>query len=681
MKKNIIMAAAVLALAGTQTAFAAETTTVSLSDDKILVNGKEITEKETEKVYLDYKIETHSDVPEELAELQNRVVTITDAGTYVFSGTATDTQIAVAAEETDEVRIVLNGVDITCQTAAAIQVYSAADPRTEGEYNVTIELAEGSENVVNGSHTKKTEEDNVKHDAAISSSVSLGFEGSGDLTVNGDNEGIEAKYGHLTFNGGNVTINSHDDPVNASEDYYAVITINDGYIYSSVTSDPQYEGDGMDSNGYIKINGGTAINLAHPYSMDSGIDSDCGSYINGGTVIGAGNMYDTIEDASEQLYMLLQFSESTEDLLVVTDKNDKPVFAYDFPHSYTYIAFSTPELEEGIYHVYMGGEIEGVEKDGLYTEITSYTGGTQLHHGGTVVGGGFGGMRPDGMQRPEGERGQRPEGMEGQMGQRPEDFKGEKPADFEEMIREEFEKRGEEMPADFYEALEKGEMPKSMRPQDGLESEGFRGGGSREFQSSSDVVTEDFFLSKNTKTFSNVSSVVNNSTFTDVTKGAWYYNAVTSAAAQGILVGATETTFAPNATMTRGEALEAMYALAGKPAADAATFADVKTTDPYYAAAAWAEKNGILADIAEDNLTADTKVTREELVQMLYNYLGAEAEMEWTKDFADKDKVTAELAFTWAVDADIISDKQESLRPADLITKAEAATMLTNANK
>ena len=87
--------------------------------------------------------------------------------------------------------------------------------------------------------------------------------------------------------------------------------------------------------------------------------------------------------------MMLQFAESTEDLLVVTDKDDNPVFAYDFPHSYTYIAFSTPELEEGIYHVYLGGEIEGTEKDGLYTEITSYTGGTKLHHGGMMANKGF----------------------------------------------------------------------------------------------------------------------------------------------------------------------------------------------------------------------------------------------------------------------------------------------------
>lgn len=667
MKKRALAALTVLCVAGTQTAFAATNeTTVSLSDDKILVNGKEITEDETAAVYLDHKNETHSDVPQELADLENRVITITDGGTYVFGGKATDAQIAVAAEDSDDVRVVLNGVDITCRTAAAIQVYSGSDPRTEGEYGVTIEIAEGSENVVNGSHTKKTDEDDIKHDAAISSNISLGFEGNGDLTVNGDNEGIEVKYGHLTFNGGNITINSNDDPINGSEDGYAVVTINDGYIFSSVTSDPQYEGDGLDSNGYIKINGGTAINLAHPYSMDSGIDSDCGSYINGGIVVGAGNMYDPIEEDSEQLYMLLQFSESTDDLLVVTDENDTPIFAYDFPYSYTYIAFSTPELEEGTYHVYLGGEIEGVEKDGLYTEITSYTGGTQLHHGGAVVNDkGFGGQRPEGMEPPEGM----------QKGERPAD--GQLPADFEERMKEEFEKWGEEMPDDFMEKLEKGERPEMP---EGMEGQ-MPPRGDRQMASSSDTITEEFRLSKDSKTFTNVSSVVNASDFTDVAKDDWYYNAVTSAASKGILKGATETTFAPTATMTRGEALEAIYALAGKPAAGEATFSDINANASYYAAAAWAEKNGILTDIAEGKLAAETKVTREEFVQMLYNYLGGGAEGALDKKFADAEKVTAENAFVWALDSHILSGNQESLRPSALLTKAEAATMLVNTGK
>ncbi len=286
--------------------------------------------------------------------------------------------------------------------------------------------------------------------------------------------------------------------------------------------------------------------------------------------------------------MLLQFSESTDDLLVVTDENDKPVFAYDFPYSYTYIALSTPELEESTYHVYMGGEIEGVEKDGLYTEITSYTGGTQLHHGGAVTSEkGFGRKRPEGMEPPEGFDGQRPELPEGM----------EWSEDMKDRKRERLEPpRG---------------MEKEMPPRV-----------DRQMTSSSDTITEAFCLSKDNKTFTNVSSVVNDSEFADVAKDAWYYNAVTTAASRGILT-----------------------------------------------------------DIAEKKLEANTKVDREELVQMLYNYLGGGAEGTLDKNFSDADKVTAENAFAWALDSNIISGNQESLCPTALVTKAEAATMLVNAGK
>ena len=132
--------------------------------------------------------------------------------------------------------------------------------------------------------------------------------------------------------------------------------------------------------------------------------------------------------------------------------------------------------------------------------------------------------------------------------------------------------------------------------------------------------------------------------------------------------------------MTRGEVLEAMYALAGKPAAGETTFIDVKADASYYAAAAWAEKNGILTDIAEDELAAATTATREELMQILYNYLGDEYESA-VPDFRDIDKVTAENAVVWAVKEGVVSGRQEFLRPVDYVTKAEAATMLTNANK
>ena len=358
-------------------------TLITLSDDQILVDGAPITENPDAKAYLAYHTETHPDVAPQLQGLQNRVITITDNGAYRITGSAQDAQIAVKADEKDHVRLILDHMEISCRTAPAIVIHSAFDPRVPGQYGVTIHLADGSENKVTGSHTTRILDTDVKFDGAVDSLVSLGFEGNGKLTVDADNEGIEVKYGHMTINGGVFDIRAGDDPLNVSEDQVGTLTVNGGHLFSAVKPLAGGEGDGIDSNGSIIFNGGTIINLAHPSSQDSGIDSDMGSTINGGVVVGAGNMYDPIEaEGSSQLFMMLEFNESTDDLVVVTDQGGKPVFAYDFPHDYMYIAFSTPELKEGIYHVYLGGEIEGKSENGLYTQIDSYTPGIQMTHGG-----------------------------------------------------------------------------------------------------------------------------------------------------------------------------------------------------------------------------------------------------------------------------------------------------------
>lgn len=363
-------------------AFAADAETVILlSDEQITVDGSAITEDTSAAVFLARINETHEDVPEALKDVENRVVTITDGGVYRISGKASDLQIAVKAASDDEVRLILDNVDITCRTASAVAIYSAHDPRTAGAYGVTIELADGSDNRITGSHNA-AEDPDPEFDGAIGSQVSLGFEGSGSLTVDADNEGVEVASGHMTINGGVFHIASCDDPLNVSEDGVGVLTVNDGYLYSAVKNLEGGEGDGIDSNGWIVFNGGTAINLAHPASQDGGIDSDMGSSVNGGVIVGAGNMYDPIESTSQQLFMMLEFGQATNDLVVVTDAQNHPIFAYDFPHDYMYIAFSTPDLKDGeTYHVYLGGEIEGEQQDGLYTSITAYTPGTRMQHG------------------------------------------------------------------------------------------------------------------------------------------------------------------------------------------------------------------------------------------------------------------------------------------------------------
>ena len=451
-----------LALCLLMTCAAAESeTAIFLSDSTVTVNGNAISTDPTLPVYLAYVNETHEDVPRELETLHNRVITLTAPGSYRISGTATDVQLAVKAGSTDSVRLILDNANLTCRTAPAIAVYSAKDPRTAGEYGVTIELSSGSANFITGSHTDPQTDSEPEFDGAIDSLVSLGFEGTGSLTVDADNEGIEVAYGHLTINGGTFHITACDDPLNVSEDGFGVLTMNDGYVFSSVKPLPGGESDGIDSNGYIVFNGGTAINLAHPDSMDGGIDSDMGSSVNGGVIVGAGNMYDPIEADSAQLFMMLEFSESTDQLVVVTDENDVPVFAYDFPHDYMYVAFSSPALEEGkTYRVYLGGEIEGEARNGLYESIVRYTPGVRMQHGaGSAQQRGF--AMPDGMQPPEG-------------------------ADFGN-------------PPELPDGMDFGDMPKPP--------EGGRGFSPFGMESSADVATADFILTRESTGFTNVSAM------------------------------------------------------------------------------------------------------------------------------------------------------------------------------
>ncbi|MGN0184587.1 MAG: carbohydrate-binding domain-containing protein [Aristaeellaceae bacterium] len=519
MKKFISM---ILMLCLLLTAAVAEETeateTVIVLGDTITVNGTTITEDTSAAVYLDHVVETHEDVAEELAGVTNRVITITDGGVYRISGTATDTQIAVKAGTEDDVRLILDGVDLTCRTHAAIAIYSARDPRTAGAYGATIELAAGSDNRITGSHNVAETDEEPEFDGAIGSQVSLGFVGTGSLTVDADNEGVEVAYGHLTIDGGVFHIEAGDDPMNVAEDGVGVLTMNDGYVYSAVKNIPGGEGDGIDSNGWIVFNGGTAINLAHPTSQDGGIDSDMGSTINGGVIVGAGNMYDPIDSDSAQLFMMLEFSEATDDLIVVTDAEGNPVFAYDFPYDYTYIAFSTPELEEGeTYHVYLGGEIDGAQQDGLYTSISSYTPGKLLSHGGVAE------QRSMGMQKPADMGDQQSEDMEPMQGFETM-YEAYQSIDLNELLsgvdlNELLAGKDlnglmtgfsltdllteEELRTIFGEDADLSQL--DMMPGRNRDMGGFGMGGPRAMASSAEVATEDFVLSRESNTFTNVS--------------------------------------------------------------------------------------------------------------------------------------------------------------------------------
>ena len=205
------------------------------------------------------------------------------------------------------------------------------------------------------------------------------------------------------------------------------------------------EGDGIDSNGFLTINGGTIVTLAN-YRADGGIDADRGIALNGGTVVALGGRNDAVDATSKQTYMELTFASTKPagTLIRIEDANGNEVMTFKAERQYQSVTFSSPELEMNkIYYVYSGGSVTGAsEKDGLYAIGGVYSGGTRQQYTGNASGwGGMGGnqggempnsMRPDGgtppdgfdpsqmPQRPDGDAGQRPEG-DGQN-QMPEGF-------------------------------------------------------------------------------------------------------------------------------------------------------------------------------------------------------------------------------------------------------------------
>lgn len=225
-----------------------------------------------------------------------------------------------------------------------------------------------------------------KASGAISSDIDLYFEGEGFLSVTSKNkEGIETK-GNLTFSGGtgDYEIYAQDDCLNtttASSSGTNVrndLTIDVHSLLASVSEDAD-EGDAIDSNGKLIINGGTIYAFAHPTSQDAGLDSGNGTYINGGTIIATGNMVDAISSDSEQNYLFASFQKITEDtLIVIKDQNDEIITAFKTGRSIQNILYSSSDLDYDSYKIYTGGTIDGDETNGLYTKVNSYTNGEEI---------------------------------------------------------------------------------------------------------------------------------------------------------------------------------------------------------------------------------------------------------------------------------------------------------------
>ena len=445
-------------------------TEIRLSDEGISVDGA----GETETVYTSHDIIYYAEKDEyksgfpygegekwerhsESEAAEHTVVNLTAPGAYRVSGKLSQGQIRIDLgedayeDENAVVELILSDAHITCTVAPSVLFMNVYE--CDGDWSTDTAKAEvdttkaganlilEGENTVIGSHVAKIFQDKEgekkrwKQDGAIYSYMSMNVFGPGKLDLTADNEGLDTEL-HLTINSGDIAIRSDNDGINTNEDGVSVTTINGGKVH--IIAGLGAEGDGIDSNGYLVINGGTVVSAANP-GADAGMDSDLGSYIHGGTVIALGSTMDWAESDSEQVTMNLQFAQqqSSDAAVVVTRTDGTVVFAYD-PSAdevleengrvYSGAVISCPNFHVGeVYNVYVDGQVSGIDEGGIYdvTTVTAFSGGIQMGYTGTDVrmhpGGFGGGQMPGDMEPPEGK--EPPEDMEGKdRPEPPDDF-------------------------------------------------------------------------------------------------------------------------------------------------------------------------------------------------------------------------------------------------------------------
>lgn len=176
--------------------------------------------------------------------------------------------------------------------------------------------------------------------------------------------------------------------------------------------------------------------------------------------------------------------------------------------------------------------------------------------------------------------------------------------------------------------------------------------------------------------------------FSDVSSGAWYYEAVTSLADQGIISGTGGNKFSPNSPITRGSFVTMLAKSVLTPGEVQqyqfqGSFKDLKTShwaNPYVN---WAVETGV-ADGYEDNtFRPDKRVTRQEMAVMVRNFAQSTGRkfpsINNPVTFKDQGKIAS-----WALEAvklcqraDVINGDADTgkFRPTDNASRAEAASI------
>ena len=172
------------------------------------------------------------------------------------------------------------------------------------------------------------------------------------------------------------------------------------------------------------------------------------------------------------------------------------------------------------------------------------------------------------------------------------------------------------------------------------------------------------------------------SPFSDVSEGAWYYDAVRYASENGLMGGYGNGLFGPNDNLSRAQFAQILFNREGRPVVNyLLQYGDVASGAWYTEAVRWATSQGIVGGYGNGMFGPNDNITREQLAVMLWRYAGSPAATHKELLFNDTDEISgyALEALRWAVENDIISGYGDGrLGPQGLATRAQTAQMLMN---
>lgn len=375
----------------------------SLNQEESGTEVSEYSEKEFETM-ASIVLESSISVEGKGVTVEDKTVTITEAGEYIIEGSLEGGNIVVDAE--GDVKITLNGVMLSNEEGPSIYEKNAE--------SLTIEAIEGTENIVSdGSEYTTDENGETEGSAAISSKDDLYLIGSGTVTVTGNYkhaikgsdsirveggtwilsaendgihandyltvddgtievlscyEGLEAEIG-VTVNDGTISVQCEDDGINGGSD----VTMNGGIVYVKASI-----GDGIDSNGSLSIHGGLILAFGGQ-QPECGLDCDQNEIvITGGTILATGGSNSSPSESEDTQYVVLLGAASAGDMIGILADDGTTILAFEVSENYTNLLFSSANLVEGgAYTVYTGGTITGGTEYYGYYEDASYEGGTE----------------------------------------------------------------------------------------------------------------------------------------------------------------------------------------------------------------------------------------------------------------------------------------------------------------